>query len=143
MDKITFRPVERKDLDQVFPLLQQLTSIDYHSRNKDECWNRFISNNSSNSVVGICKDKIVAYGSVVIENKIRGELSGHVEDIVVCDTFRGKGFGVKLIEELIRSANEKCCYRITLFCNESLINFYNKNGFNVSETAMKLYLIKK
>ena len=143
MSEIIFRPVERKDLDAIFPLLQQLTAIDYKSRNKDECWDRFISNSSSNSVVGIYEDEVVAYGSVVIENKIRGELAGHIEDIVVSDKFRGKSFGIKLIEELIDIAKEKGCYRITLFCSESLIHFYNKNGFNVNETAMKLYLIKK
>jgi len=32
--KIIFRKVERKDLDKVFPLLQQLTKIDYSSRDK-------------------------------------------------------------------------------------------------------------
>ncbi len=140
---VIFRSVQRKDLDEVFPLLQQLTEIDYSSRNKDECWDKFISNNSSNSIVGIYKDKVVAYGSVVIENKIRGELSGHIEDTVVNQEVRGKHIGVRLIEELIKIAKEKNCYRITLFCNESLIKFYNKNGFNLYHNAMKLYIIKK
>ena len=45
MKKTIFRPVQYKDLDEVFPLLQQLTEIDYSSRDKDECWNKFISNN--------------------------------------------------------------------------------------------------
>ena len=142
MNDIKFRLVERKDLDEVFPLLDQLTKIDYSSRNKDECWNRFTSNTSSNSVVGLYKDKIVAYGAVVIENKIRGEFAGHIEDIVVDKNIRGKNVGVGLINELVKIAKNKGCYRITLFCDEPLLNFYDKNGFKINgnEIALKKYL---
>ena len=40
-------------------------------------------NKSTKSIVGILDKKIVSYGSIVIENKIRGEVAGHIEDIVV------------------------------------------------------------
>jgi hypothetical protein len=72
-EKIEFRKVERKDLGEVFPLLQQLTEIDYSSRNEGVCWNLFIANNSSNGIVGLYEGKVVAYGAIVIESKIRGE----------------------------------------------------------------------
>tara|TARA_Y100000389_G_scaffold202236_1_gene246968 strand:+ start:1479 stop:1898 length:420 start_codon:yes stop_codon:yes gene_type:complete len=136
---IKFRRVERKDLDKVFPLLQQLTKIDYSSRDKSECWNSFISNTSSNSIVGIYDNEIVAYGAVIIESKIRGESAGHIEDIVVDNKVRGKNIGVKLIEELVKIAKEKNCYRVTLFCDEPLVNFYNKNNFKTNGVAMKVF----
>tara|TARA_R110001592_G_scaffold296422_1_gene566830 strand:+ start:3935 stop:4354 length:420 start_codon:yes stop_codon:yes gene_type:complete len=136
---IKFRRVKRKDLDKVFLLLQQLTKIDYSARDKSECWNLFISNTSSNSIVGIYDNEIVAYGSIVIENKIRGEVAGHVEDIVVDSKVRGKNIGVELIEELVKIAKEKNCYRVTLLCDESLINFYNKNNFKTNGIAMKVF----
>ena len=138
-EKIKFRKVKRKDLGEVFPLLQQLTEIDYSSRNEEICWNLFISNNSSNGIVGLYEDKVVAYGAIVIENKIRGESAGHIEDIVVDKNMRGKNVGVMLIDELIKIGKEKECYRITLFCKEHLIKFYNKNGFEVNSMAMKLF----
>ena len=138
-EKIKFRKVERKDLGEVFPLLQQLTEIDYSSRNEEECWNKFNSNTSSNSIVGLYKDEVIAYGSLVVENKIRGEAAGHIEDIVVDNKVRGNNVGVMLIDELIKIGKEKECYRITLFCKEHLIKFYNKNGFEVNSMAMKLF----
>ena len=138
-EKITFRSVEEKDLSQVFPLLQQLTEIDYSSRDEKDCWNKFNSNTSSNSIVGLYKDEVIAYGSLVIENKIRGEAAGHIEDIVVDNKVRGNNVGVMLIDELIKIGKEKKCYRITLFCKEHLIKFYNKNGFEVNSMAMKLF----
>ena len=98
--------------------------MDLSSINYNDAWNRFISNSSSNSIVGIFEDKVVAYGSIVVENKIRGEVAGHIEDIVVDDRVRGKMLGVKLVKELVEIGKSKGCYRITLFCDKKLIQFY-------------------
>ena len=143
-EKIKFRKVERKDLGEVFLLLQQLTEIDYSNRDEEICWNLFISNNSSNGIVGLYEDKVVAYGAIVIENKIRGESAGHIEDIVVDKNMRGKNVGIDLIKELVKIAKEKGCYRVTLFCDKPLLNFYEKNGFKISgnEIVLKTYLKK-
>ena len=140
MSKVIFRNIERKDLDQVFLLLNQLKNIDTSTVDKDKAWSDFINNTSSNSVVAIYNDKIVAYGSIVIENKVRGEVAGHIEDIVVDSEVRGKMIGVSLIKELIKVAENKGCYRITLFCKETLVNFYARNGFEVNNVVMKKYL---
>ena len=140
MSKVIFRNIEKKDLDQVFVLLNQLKQIDIYTIDKDKAWSDFINNTSSNSVVGLYNDKIVAYGSVVVENKVRGEVAGHIEDIVVDSEVRGKMIGVSLIKELIKVAKNKGCYRITLFCKETLVNFYSRNGFKVNNVVMKKYL---
>lgn len=140
MKSIIFRPIKREDLDEVFPLLNQLTEIDYFSRDKDKCWGSFISNTSSNSIVGVIDDKVIAYGSIIIENKIRGECAGHIEDIVVDKEVRGKNIGVDLINKLIEIGKNKKCYRITLLCDKSLEKFYCKNKFKIDNIAMKRYL---
>lgn len=139
MSTIKFRPVEKKDWRDIYFLLNQLTELLGTIRDKEICWDRFISNNSNNSIVGLYNNQIIAYGSIVIENKIRGEIAGHIEDIVVDKKFRGKNYGVRLIEELVKIGKEKDCYRITLTCDQSLIKFYNKNGFKVNNISMKKY----
>ncbi len=140
MSEISFRKVQKNDLSQVFILLNQLKKIDISIINQDEAWENFINNTSSNSIVGLYKNKIVAYGSLVVENKVRGEVAGHVEDIVVDSDVRGKMIGVSLIKELIKIGKSKNCYRITLFCKETLVNFYSRNGFEVNNVVMKKYL---
>lgn len=140
MSKINFRLVKEEDINDVFILLNQLKKIDLENIDRKKAWNDFNSNTSSNSIVGIYNNRIVAYGSVVIENKIRGEVAGHIEDIVVDSEVRGKMVGVSLIKELIEISRKKGCYRITLFCNEKLINFYSRNGFKVNNVVMKKYL---
>ena len=141
MGNILFRAVEENDLDEVFILLQQLTKIDYLNRDKKKCWELF-SSSPSNSIVGVYENKIVAYGSLVLEYKIRGGISGNIEDIVVSNKIRNKNVGTNLIKHLVKIGEEKGCYRITLFCKEPLIHFYSKNGFEVSNIAMKKFISK-
>ncbi|MAK07550.1 MAG: hypothetical protein CMG94_05925 [Marinoscillum sp.] len=140
MSEIFFRNIIESDMKEVSILLNQLKEMDLSSINYNDAWNRFISNSSSNSIVGIFEDKVVAYGSIVVENKIRGEVAGHIEDIVVDDRVRGKMLGVKLVKELVEIGKSKGCYRITLFCDKKLIQFYERNGFEVNNVMMKSYL---
>ena len=140
MSEINFRLIKEEDVNDVFILLNQLKKIDLENIDRKKAWNDFNSNTSSNSIVGIYNNRIVAYGSVIIENKIRGEVAGHIEDIVVDIEVRGKMVGVSLIKELIEISRKKGCYRITLFCNKKLINFYSRNGFKVNNVVMKKYL---
>ena len=140
MAEIDFRAVKRSDLKEVIVLLNQLKEIDVSKINLNKAWSDFISNSSSNSIVGIYNNKVVAYGSLVVENKIRGEVAGHIEDIVVESGVRGKMIGVALIKELIKIGEIKGCYRITLFCKETLVKFYSRNGFEVNNVVMKKYL---
>ena len=140
MSSLIFRAIEKADLDDVFVLLNHLKEKDIKSIDKKLSWKNFTSNTSANSIVGIYENKIVAYGSIVIENKIRGEVAGHIEDIVVDSNVRGKMIGVALIKELIKIGKIKGCYRITLFCKETLVKFYSRNGFEVNNVVMKKYL---
>ena len=140
MSNIIFRRVKESDLDNVYVLLNQLKELDQDSIDKERAWKNFLKNTSANSIVGILDEKIVAYGSVVIENKIRGEVAGHIEDIVVDKNVGKKMIGTYLVKELIEICKKKKCYRITLFCNEKLVNFYSRNGFKVNNVMMKKFL---
>ena len=137
MKDIIFRRVKESDLDDVYVLLNQLKELDQESIDKERAWKNFLKNTSANSIVGILDGKIVAYGSVVIENKIRGEVAGHIEDIIVDKNVGKKMIGTYLVKELIEICKKEKCYRITLFCNEKLINFYSRNGFKVNNVMMK------
>ena len=140
MSSLLFRKIEKSDLDKVYLLLNQLKEKDITSIDKNLSWENFKSNTSANSIIGIYDNEIVAYGSIVIENKIRGDIAGHIEDIVVDTSVRGKMVGVKLVKELVDIGKSKGCYRITLFCDEKLVNFYNRIGFEVNNVMMKLFI---
>ena len=141
MSEIKFRPILESDIREVSNLLNQLKQMDITSIDYKKAWSDFSSNSSSNSIVAILKKKVVAYGSIVIENKIRGQVAGHIEDIVVDSVVRGKMLGVRLVKKLIEIGESKNCYRITLFCDKKLVSFYERSGFKVNNIMMKKFLM--
>ena len=70
MSEIKFREIIKDDLQDVFLLLNQLKEKDVNSIDLESAWKNFNSNSSSNSIVGTYDDRVVAYGSIIIENKI-------------------------------------------------------------------------
>ncbi len=58
----------------------------------------------------------------------------HLEDLIVNQTFRGKGLGTVLLDEVVKYGKEKGVKRISwdvLDWNEPAIEFYEKKGANV------------
>ena len=60
-------------------------------------------------------------------------LCGHIEDIVVDKSTRGKNLGKRIIELLKSIAQVNGCYKVILDCAEHNVPFYKKCGFNVKE----------
>ncbi|KAF9152543.1 Glucosamine-phosphate N-acetyltransferase-like protein [Linnemannia schmuckeri] len=86
--------------------------------------------------------RIVATGTLIVEQKfLRGcAKAGHIEDIVVHDSQRGKKFGIRLIDQLKHIGTMVGCYKLLLTCSESNEVFYNKSGFVRKDLHMAVYL---
>lgn len=57
-----------------------------------------------------------------------------VENVVTHENYRKKGFASMLLQEAIKIAQDKNCYKIFLETGsnrESTLNFYKKNGFEI------------
>ncbi|KAI1317599.1 Glucosamine-phosphate N-acetyltransferase-like protein [Mortierella claussenii] len=89
--------------------------------------------------------RVVATGTLIVEQKfLRGcAKAGHIEDIVVHDSQRGKKFGIRLIDQLRHIAAEVGCYKLLLTCSEANEPFYQKSGFERKDLHMALYLNKE
>ena len=68
MSTLFFRKIEKKDLENVFILLNKLKEKDVESIDMGLSWKNFTSNTSANSLVCIYEDKIVAYGSIELSS---------------------------------------------------------------------------
>jgi len=84
---------------------------------------------------------IIASGTIIIEPKfIRGGKSvGHIEDIVVKSTHRGKQISSDILNMLKNNAREKDCYKVILDCNEEVKKVYNRSGFEEKGIQMGIY----
>ena len=131
------RDIQFNDIDEVWKLLNQLSLEEVKKDDKITIWNNF----NGIGIVVEYKGKIIGYGSIVLESKIRGRKSAQIEDLVIDENYREKGIGQLLVNELCKRANSLNAYRISLFCKKELITFYEKNGFKVNNVVMKKWLV--
>ena len=84
---------------------------------------------------------IIASGTIIIEPKfIRGGKNvGHIEDIVVKSTHRGKQISSDILNLLKNIARENNCYKVILDCNEEVKKVYNRSGFEEKGIQMGIY----
>jgi glucosamine-phosphate N-acetyltransferase len=85
--------------------------------------------------------EIVGSGTIIIEPKIiRGTKSvGHIEDIVVKSSYRGKKIAQSILNELKEYAKISDCYKVILDCDEKVCPVYMSNGFETKGIQMGLY----
>lgn len=140
MTDITFRDILLKDYECIIPILNELTN-DVGEINEREFIKWFLQLNSNHRViVGEYDNHIVAIGTIIIENKIIHSFGrvAHIEDIAVDKNYQKKNIGKKLIEKLIDIAKEKDVYKCIL--TSSIFNrpFYEKCGFHISDSNMRI-----
>lgn len=85
---------------------------------------------------------IVASATIIFEHKFIFDISclAHIEDVIVDINYRRKGYGKILINYLTEIAKNNNCYKITLDCNDTNINFYNACDFEKRGNQMCLLL---
>ena len=111
----------------------------------EEVFYNFIHNTlNENHIIIVLEDKnkhIIGSGTIIIEKKLTygGCKMGHLENILIHEEYRGKGYGESLINKLLEICKEKKCYRVDLNCNDELEHFYKKNGFTKKHICMNVY----
>lgn len=134
MENLIIRPGKPEDIPAVFELIKELaiyekaldqveTSVEKLTEDAfgAEPLYGLIVAEADNIVVGI---SIYYYRYSTWKGKRL-----YLEDILVTETFRGKGIGTKLFEATARHANQKGCSGMSwlvLDWNEPAINFYKK-----------------
>ncbi|QHE54396.1 GNAT family N-acetyltransferase [Pontibacillus sp. HMF3514] len=82
-------------------------------------------------------DELVGFARAVTDGKYRA----YVEDVVVHHQYRHKDIGSQIIERLLHELQHIDI--ISLFCDETLIPFYEKTGFRSSSSQYVLHRTKK
>ena len=129
-------------------LLTQLTNSNYLDNDIFvQQINNIYANNSKIFISYLsnpnCNDFIVV-GTVTcfLQPKIirNARFAAYIEDVVVHKDFRNNGIAGKLLLFAKDFAIKNNCYKILLNCEDSLIPFYNKYGFQEKGRYMTQYL---
>ena len=83
---------------------------------------------------------LVGTATLIYEPKILRGLGivGHIEDVVVSDTYRGQGIASSLLQHLVGLAEQRC-YKVILDCSPENEGFYRRNGFQLHGKEMARY----
>ena len=138
-----FRNLQKNDFNLGYlDLLSQLTEVNKNNISFEK-FSNFIDKLSENHkiIIIINNNKIIATGTLLIENKIIHSISkvGHIEDIVVDSNSKGLGIGKQIVNYLTNLAKENNCYKVILNCSDYNIGFYQKCGYQKKETQMVKY----
>lgn len=121
------------DIDQVINLLVS----SFSSRYNNPPIIGTLSNPKSIFIVVEINNIIVGVASLYIIEKLTRKM-GLIEDVAVDSNYRGKGIGIKLIQNLTSEAKNMGCDKIVLNSSKDNISFYEKSGFKVNEIQMVL-----
>jgi N-acetylglutamate synthase-like GNAT family acetyltransferase len=127
------RGLINSDLDQVTKLLVNSFSPRYNNPPIIGT----LSNPKSTFIVVEINNIIVGVASLHIIEKLTRKM-GLIEDVAVDSKHRGKGIGIKLIQNLTSEAKNMGCDKIVLSSSKDNISFYEKSGFKVNEVQMVL-----
>lgn len=132
LKKISFRLLEKKDFHKGFlQILDQLAPVkDFSEKSFLKNYDEMMQQNKR-IYVGELDGKLIATGTLLLERKFffRGSYFGHIEDIVIDEKHRGKGYGLQLINHLVDDAKQHDCARCVLDCIDDKVEFYKKCGF--------------
>lgn len=84
---------------------------------------------------------IIGCITVLLEQKIihNLQLVCHVEDLIINNNYKNKGFGSIILDYIKKYAIVKNCYKIILNCDSNIKEFYIKNNFTSKNIEMSYY----
>jgi len=93
--------------------------------------------NNNNNII-----ELIGTGTIILEPKIirSGMNVGHIEDIIVKSTWRGKKISQSILDKLTSFAIESNCYKVILDCVDSICPVYKSNGFEIKGIQMAKYI---
>jgi len=133
--KLFYREAEKKDFNEIFPLLEQLwPDLELNYSKLNIIYNIAIDSKIQFLIIAQTDNKIIGFCSLSIKNNLwqAGQI-GHVDELIVDENYRGLGIGKNLIDEITIIAIKNKCKRIELdsaFHRKSAHEFYNKIGYD-------------
>ena len=136
------RKLEKDDFEEYISLINTFRPIGLEiTREKFE---EIYDNIFKNSIIYVLtlNNEIIGSTKLIIEQKFIHKLSkyGHIEDAIIKEEYRRRGYGTQIVNHIVNDCKNKNFFKITLTCNEYLIPFYEKNGFEVYDTHMSILL---
>lgn len=140
IDSIIIRKVQPNDFNSFFKLINDFRETSFTVEQFEDTLHTI--NKNSDIIVLEYNNELIGTGTIIYEYKFIFNICclAHIEDVCIKKEFRNKGLGIFLINELIKLAEIKKCYKITLDCSDSNIAFYEKCKFEKRGNQMSMLI---
>lgn len=128
-DKFVVQPFQLEDFFEVVDLLQDVSEFKPAEDEYDTICRGFMNDSDARGYVCKIQNRVIGFASMFFITRIRGGKTAIIEDVVVCQRYRGEGIGKSLILRLIDDAQKRKCFKIELATNHKTIEFYKNIGF--------------
>ncbi len=131
---VTYRGCTEQDFYTLVPLFTKMIPM-RRIRIKElrRAYKKGLTSGSYHYLCAETKGKIVGFCSLLVKSSLRMQGSvGHIEEIVVHDSFRRKGIGSELLKRITEASRLVGCTGIIMDVapvTSDLHDFYVKNGF--------------
>lgn len=141
---MSIRKLEKKDYSKKYlELLNQLKPIKKYDEDSFNSIFDDIDTNPRHSIF-VIEDNNIIVGTVTVllETKFiyEGDKLGHIEDLVVCKSYRNKGYGGMLVDYCLEFCKKNDCKKIGLCSRVNAQEFYYKKDFDVIGNYFAKYL---
>jgi glucosamine-phosphate N-acetyltransferase len=124
-----FRKLQNRDYASYLALIRDFRETTF---TEEQFWSTLDTMAKTSDIIVIEEDdELIACGTLLYETKMIHNISkvGHIEDVCIKKTHRGKQLGKQLIAYMVDLAKEKGCYKVTLYCEDHNVEFYKKCNF--------------
>ncbi len=129
-----FRKLKLQDKKEIEKLFEQLVGGKVKVNLKS-----LIKDKGANCIVLEEDKKVIGFASLIIHQVPSEGYVARVEDVIILDTHRGKGYGRKIMEELILIAKKKKIKTVNLTSHPKRVearNLYSSMGFELYKTGV-------
>lgn len=130
--------------EQYLGLLSMLTHVESMS---DEAFTQKLMEITNMGEIIVClygaSMKIIGTGTIIYEPKMihGGSSVGHIEDVVIHESYRKMGLAQEILHRLEIAAAQKGCYKVILDCDMAVESVYLKAGFIRKGVQMAKYAV--
>ena len=140
MESIFLRELTFSDYEEYLKLMLEFTNYAYNITSDEFklTLDKMNINNINKIIVLVNNNNIIGAGTIFRIEKLHNNPIGQIEDVIISEKYRNKGYGNIIIKKLVDiGLNNMKCYKIILNCLEYNIGFYEKCGFQKVGVEMK------
>lgn len=139
MNNFIFRKLNLDDYERFLKLINDFRET-YFTK-EDFIKNYYFISQCSDTYVMEYNEELIATGKLLYDRKYIHNICtlGHIEDVCVKKEYRNSGLGKNIVSKIVERAKENGCYKVTLNCLDTNVDFYKKCNFEKSGNQMTIY----